>query len=204
MSTTWPSNVITLSRKTFRFHQSWSGKSSTVQGSAAKQIWSWQSFALLMLICVMETSKVQSGSKATRSKFGNVYVNTIFLKISHFLDTDILTVWLCCRFLMNLSLIDDERVLNAANPSRQNEDMVPIWSGILYQFQEILAWFPMSQHRRRWQDAEDCLQVARFTRPLSRSSLLIASPIWLEVISGTSLRTLRSLYSGILLSTFPR
>ena len=53
------------------------------------------------------------------------------------------------RFLMNLSLIDGERVRNAANPSRQNEDMVPLCDEILYQFQEALAWFPMSQQRRR-------------------------------------------------------
>ena len=50
-----------------------------------------------------------------------------------------------CRFLMNLSLIDGERVRNAANPSRQNEDIVPVCDEILYQFQEALAWFPMGQ-----------------------------------------------------------
>lgn len=53
------------------------------------------------------------------------------------------------RFLMNLSIIDDERVRNAANPSRQNADTVPVCDEILYQFQEALTWFPMSQHRRR-------------------------------------------------------
>ena len=53
------------------------------------------------------------------------------------------------RFLMNLSLIDAERVRNAVSPSRQHEDMVPVSDEILYQFQEALAWFPMKEGRGR-------------------------------------------------------
>ena len=47
------------------------------------------------------------------------------------------------RFLMNLSLIDAERMRNAVNPARQSEDNAPVSDEIIFQFQEALAWFPM-------------------------------------------------------------
>lgn len=47
------------------------------------------------------------------------------------------------RFLMTLSMIDNERIRDSINPSRRSQNPVPVYQEIIYQFQEALKWFPM-------------------------------------------------------------